>query len=740
MDNHTSVLGIREYAKQAGGFFSVVDGDLKCSCSKDLAAAAERHQRSNADVTTEACHLFAFPAESNFSGFKYPLDWVQRVQRDGVGHSQCRQGNWKVLLDTTKFCANDTLDLACVPADFVTLSFYKLFGYPTGLGCLVVKNDVAALMRKNSYFGGGTVDASASNSDFVVARQHSDKVYEKFEDGTVPFTSVAALPYGFDCLEKQLSLAGIRKHVTALTSFTVAELAALRHFNGQPVCEVYGHDTSQFNASPKPGDEDTQASPYCTPHGPIVTFNLFWPCGDYVGYAEVEKLSAAANIQLRTGCFCNIGACQIYLSLTAEDIQANLAAGHSCGDDKDIVNGRPTGAVRASFGYMSSFEDASTFLRFIRQQFMNSARVSEPVPHSISVQDVAVAPLIPPSVATPSLSHIFIYPIKSCAAVSVSKWRTAADGLQFDRLWALVDRFGVALTQKKIPKMCLIQPALDLEAQTMTVTAPGMEMPLVVEIGQAAQLTHSTGSTSQVKVSSSVCSDFTVCGSKRQGSVYAEDVSGWFSDFLGIDCHLALIETSQEQDKLEKVGSSIQPLPSIGFKNDGQYLMINSASVRSVLRDNLARFDNQLSEEEGDRSCQQPQTSEEKAQEDELCFEYSSRFRPNFVVAGLNAFVEDSWTRVKIGSSLFKVSGPCQRCVMVNVDPTTGNSRHTLFSTLAMSRRTKHGRKITFGVLLQRATDDESKDSDPSEGSKAHSRPDQGDSALIEVGLQVHPS
>lgn len=33
-------------------------------------------------------------------------------------------------------------------------------------------------------------------------------------------------------------------------------------------------------------------------------------------------------------------------------------AGHVCWDDNDILRGKPTGAVRISFGYMSTYEDA----------------------------------------------------------------------------------------------------------------------------------------------------------------------------------------------------------------------------------------------------------------------------------------------------------------------------------------------------------------------------------------------
>ncbi|KAL6998952.1 Molybdenum cofactor sulfurase [Sarracenia purpurea var. burkii] len=92
--------------------------------------------------------------------------------------------------------------------------------------------------------------------------------------------------------------------------------------------------------------------------GPIVSFNLKRPDGSWFGYREVEKLASLSGIQLRTGCFCNPGACAKYLALSHLDLLSNIEAGHICWDDHDIIHGKPTGAVRVSFGYMSTFEDA----------------------------------------------------------------------------------------------------------------------------------------------------------------------------------------------------------------------------------------------------------------------------------------------------------------------------------------------------------------------------------------------
>ncbi len=60
---------------------------------------------------------------------------------------------------------------------------------------------------------------------------------------------------------------------------------------------------------------------------------------------EVEKLAGLSGIMLRSGCFCNPGACAGHLGLTNDDVIAHYHAGHVCWDDQDIIDGRPTGAL-----------------------------------------------------------------------------------------------------------------------------------------------------------------------------------------------------------------------------------------------------------------------------------------------------------------------------------------------------------------------------------------------------------
>ena len=69
---------------------------------------------------------------------------------------------------------------------------------------------------------------------------------------------------------------------------------------------------------------------------------------------EFRKIATLNNVVVRVGCFCNVGACQNAIDFTDEDVLANHEAGHVCGDDIDVVNGKPTGSIRVSFGYYST--------------------------------------------------------------------------------------------------------------------------------------------------------------------------------------------------------------------------------------------------------------------------------------------------------------------------------------------------------------------------------------------------
>jgi len=197
-----------------------------------------------------------------------------------------------------------------------------MFGYPTGLGCLVVDGSTTLPHLQKRYYGGGTVQAVVASSGFKVLRE---EVEARFADGTVHYLGIASLWHGYEALERVGGMEAIARHTTTLANYLHDHLRSMRHANNNPVCKIYSSSSSSPSSS--------------SSSGPVVTFNLLRPGGEYVGYAEVEKLATLHRIQLRTGCFCNPGACQRALDLTDDDILSNHSAGHVCWDENDIIEG-----------------------------------------------------------------------------------------------------------------------------------------------------------------------------------------------------------------------------------------------------------------------------------------------------------------------------------------------------------------------------------------------------------------
>jgi hypothetical protein len=75
-----------------------------------------------------------------------------------------------------------------------------------------------------------------------------------------------------------------------------------------------------------------------------------------------------------------------------------------------------------------------------------------------------------------------------------------------------------------------------------------------------------------------------------------------------------------------------------------------------------------------------------------------TRFRPNIVFTGGQAFAEDDWKDIQIGQLRFRVTKPCARCVMTTINQETGTKGKEPLKTLAQYRNV--GGKILFGQNL----------------------------------------
>lgn len=246
---------------------------------------------------------------------------------------------WLVILDAAAYVPTNKLDLSKYKPDFISISFYKMFGWPTGIGALIVRNQhIPLLAIRKHYFGGGTVTVATGNLHFHLRPKES--CYTSFEDGTLSFLSIFAIKTGLKRLE-ELDINNISEHVYSLTRYLYEELSILKHDNGKQLIEIYGNHKFK--------DKNKQ--------GGIVTINIRDIKGNYFGYYQVQNQFSKAKIHVRTGCFCNPGACYSNIGQKEEKIIDIAKYKTTCGDEIDMFEGRPTGAIRISLGYPTTFED-----------------------------------------------------------------------------------------------------------------------------------------------------------------------------------------------------------------------------------------------------------------------------------------------------------------------------------------------------------------------------------------------
>lgn len=163
-DSHTSVVGIRGLTSAMGVVALPVS-------PQELTSRATEDRVQREDVSCQTPHLFCYPAQSNFSGRKYPLSHVRGIQARRLYPACDLRGRWFVLLDAASHVSSSPLNLQDCPADFISISFYKIFGFPTGLGALLVRNNAAGILKK-TYFGGGTAAAYLSREDYYVQAEN----------------------------------------------------------------------------------------------------------------------------------------------------------------------------------------------------------------------------------------------------------------------------------------------------------------------------------------------------------------------------------------------------------------------------------------------------------------------------------------------------------------------------------------------------------------------------------------
>jgi selenocysteine lyase/cysteine desulfurase len=306
---------------------------LQMLCSMGLSGFKKRRQAQLARKA-EREHkrgLFAYPAQSNFSGVRHPLGWIPMAQSRG----------YDVLLDAAAYLPSAELDLSgSIKPEFVLVSWYKLFGYPTGVGCLIARRDALARLNR-PWFSGGTIQAAWVGLPLHVMAPDETA----FEDGTLNFLSIPDVKVGLDWV-RTVGMDTIATRVRCLTGWTLLQLTQIQHSSGAPMIKLYG-----------PSDMHMRGGSIC--------FNFLDAAGNLVDERLVAAESSAARISLRTGCFCNPGAGENAFGLDTKSLKPLLRSHRTTptyDEYMSLLGMRTAGGIRISFGVASNVGDVERFL------------------------------------------------------------------------------------------------------------------------------------------------------------------------------------------------------------------------------------------------------------------------------------------------------------------------------------------------------------------------------------------
>lgn len=323
-DVHNSALGLREIPAARGcpTLYVPLRPDLRIDDANVAVGLNQYPDRAG---------LFVYPAQCNFSGVQHPLEWI------GLAHDF----GWRVLLDAAAFVPTNPLDLTRHRADYIAVSWYKVFGYPTGIGALVATREALAALQQPWHSGGTTRAASVAGHWYHLAAGR-----DGFEHGTTNYLAARAVQLGCEFVQR-IGLASIHDRVELLTAWTLDLLAQLRHSNGNPVVTLYG-----------PADTHLR--------GGAIAFNFLDPAGGLVDERLVALRAQDHHLSLRTGCFCAPGVGEVAFGLGETALAAARDVGATAPFDAYLnALDMPTGgAIRISYGLASTAADAERFAEF----------------------------------------------------------------------------------------------------------------------------------------------------------------------------------------------------------------------------------------------------------------------------------------------------------------------------------------------------------------------------------------
>lgn len=238
------------------------------------------------------------------------------------------------------------------------------------------------------------------------------------------------------------------------------------------------------------------------------------------------------------------------------------------------------------------------------------------------------------------VSSLVIHPVKSLQGVSVPSVELDALGIVGDHRFMVVDENGRFLTQRSLARMALVETGLTRDALILSPPGHGQ-----IQVPRASDVSAVIRSVNVWKSEGLQAED---CG---------DAVAAWLGDFLGVTCRLVRAG-KQFHRPMTKPAARAGDL--VSFADAAPLLVISEASLAD-LNDRLVARD-----------------------EEALPMD---RFRPNLVIAGCDAFAEDTWPRLRIGDVVLRAGGPCARCIVTTTNQQTAERGKEPLRTLATYRR-----------------------------------------------------
>lgn len=254
------------------------------------------------------------------------------------------------------------------------------------------------------------------------------------------------------------------------------------------------------------------------------------------------------------------------------------------------------------------------------------------------------------------VSQLYLYPVKSLGGISVSSARMDGKGFRYDRRFMLITPDGRAMTQHKHPQMALIDVSID-----------GPESP-----GALLRVWHRHHPDNVLTIplngpegSPGPAIPVTIWEDRDVSAVLvSSEADCWFSAVLEVPCRLVFMPPTTHRPVDPAYARHGE---SIGFTDGYPYLIIGQASLDDLNQRLTHPVD-------------------------------MRRFRPNVVISGGQPYAENDWPGLQIGDYAFYRGSPCGRCMLIDIDPVTGQRGQEPLKTLA-TYRNQNG-LIVFGQYV----------------------------------------